>query len=187
VVLLRDPREERYPDEALVPGFSTSPPWFWATFHGHEPADHLAFLVEGHRDAGPTTSIDLDTVNVPPALDLIAAQLTLQIQPLTPRKTLPLNPLTIHHAPTTLQSTKHLALQAPHASHTPQPLTGTKHHTLTTAVQTLTAPTPAPSKHLALTGASQTLTAHVLASPTAEEASFEVGQPYTNWEVGQPW
>ncbi|MDX2840821.1 hypothetical protein PV377_17915, partial [Streptomyces ipomoeae] len=72
-------------------------------------------------------------------------------------------------------------------SHTPQPLTGTKHHTLTTAVQTLTAPTLTPSKHLALTGASQTLTAHVLASPTAEEAVFEVGQPYTNWEAGQPW
>ncbi|MDX2845419.1 hypothetical protein PV377_42010, partial [Streptomyces ipomoeae] len=61
---------------------------------------NLAFLVEGHRDAGPTTSIDLDTVNVPPALDLTAAQLTLQVQPLTLRKTLPLIPLTIHHAPT---------------------------------------------------------------------------------------
>jgi hypothetical protein len=158
---------------------SASPAWLADT--------DLAFLVEGHRDAGPTTSVDLDTVNVPPALDLPTTELALQVEPLALRKTLPLASLSIGQAPTALHRAKHHPLQAPQASHAPQPLTGTKRKALGAPVEALTTPGLAPSKHQALTGPSQTLTAHVLTFPTAEEAVFEVGQPYTNWEAGQPW
>jgi hypothetical protein len=47
-VLLRDPREERYPRAEDIPDFATWPRWKYYTFIGHEPPDHLAFVVGEH-------------------------------------------------------------------------------------------------------------------------------------------
>jgi hypothetical protein len=44
-VLLRDPREERYPREEHIPDFTAFPRWGCFTFLAHTPPDHLAFIV----------------------------------------------------------------------------------------------------------------------------------------------
>ena len=147
----------------------------------------LAFLVEGHRDAGPTTPIDLDTVNVPPTLDLTPAVETHVAQALGHRKTLPLGAGSVEETAQALYGAKSRALQASQEAHTPVPLALGKHGSLTTALQTDTALSLATVKRITITPAREALTAHVLASPGAQEADFQVGQPYTSWEVGQPW
>lgn len=147
----------------------------------------LSFLVEGHRDAGPTTAIDLDTVNVPPALDLVPAEETHLAQALSLRKTLALGTSSVEETAQALYGAKYRALQAAQETHTPVPISLGKRIGLTTALQTDIALPLSTMKRVTLTPARETLTAHVLASPGAEEADFQVGQPYTSWEVGQPW
>lgn len=147
----------------------------------------LAFLIEGHRDAGPTGSIDIASVNVPPALDLATTQATAAAQPLALSKRLQLATITVQEAPDTLQTAKRLLLTPNQVHTTPGALFAAKRLALGTAQA---ADTPRPvgtSKQLALSTAHATVTAHVLASPTAEEVDFTVGQPYSSWEVGQPW
>jgi len=46
-VLLRNAREERYPYWKEVPDFQTRPAWLYATCIGHDPPDHLSFIVQG--------------------------------------------------------------------------------------------------------------------------------------------
>jgi hypothetical protein len=147
----------------------------------------LSFLVEGHRDAGPTTAIDLDTVNVPPTLDLVPAGEAHLAQALGLRKTLPLSATSVEETAQALYNAKSWALQASQETHTAVPLALGKHTSLTTALQTDTAPSLSTVKRITLTPARETLTAHVLASPQATEVDFQIGQPYTNWEAGQPW
>lgn len=147
----------------------------------------LAFLVEGHRDAGPTTAIDIDTVNVPPTLDLTPAEETHAAQALGLRKTLSLGTSSVEETAQALYGAKSHALQASSETHTPVPLGLGKRASLPTALQTDTALSLAPVKLLTLTPARETLTAHVLASPGATEHDFQVGQPYTSWGVGQSW
>jgi hypothetical protein len=158
---------------------ATSPAW---TADGD-----LAFLIEGHRDAGPTSSIDIASVNVPPALNLTPAQASAAAQPLALTKHLPLAPITVQAAPLAPQPSKARSLVAAQAYGGPGTLTTAKHLALTTGQAANTLLPAVGSKRLALTAAQQTATAHVLASPQADEADFTVGQPYTSWEVGQPW
>jgi hypothetical protein len=44
-VLLRDPAEERYPHAEKITDFAQRPRWRYYNFIGHEPPDHLAFIV----------------------------------------------------------------------------------------------------------------------------------------------
>lgn len=147
----------------------------------------LSFLVEGHRDAGTTTAIDINTVNVPPTLDLAPAEETHHAQALSLRKTLPLDATSVEETAQALYAAKSRALQAAQETHTPVPLALGKRTGLTTALQTDTTLPLTIAKRITLTPARETLTAHVLASPGATEVDFQVGQPYTSWEVGQPW
>jgi hypothetical protein len=158
---------------------AASPAWLGDT--------DLSFLVEGHRDAGPTTAINLDTVNVTPALDLVPAEETHLAQALDLRKTLPLGATSVEETAQALYSAKSWALQTSQETHTAVPLALGKHTSLTTALQTDTALPLSTVKRITLTPARETLTAHVLASPQAAEADFQIGQPYINWEAGQPW
>jgi hypothetical protein len=44
--LIRDPRNEQYPFVGEdVEAFMKSPPWRYYEFHGHEPPDHIAFVI----------------------------------------------------------------------------------------------------------------------------------------------
>ena len=43
-VLIRDPRDERYPYIESPDEFTRAPAWRYWEFHGHEPPDHLAFV-----------------------------------------------------------------------------------------------------------------------------------------------
>jgi hypothetical protein len=47
-VLVRDPREDRYPREEEIPDFASSPRWLLVNFKAHAPPDHLAFAVREH-------------------------------------------------------------------------------------------------------------------------------------------
>jgi hypothetical protein len=158
---------------------ATSPAWTADT--------DAAFLIEGHRDAGATTDIAVDSINVSPVRDLGTAQETAQAQPLALGKTLRLGTITVHVTPRDLAYAKARALTTAQAICTAPPLDTGKRLDLPTALQTVAAQPLGTRKAYALTPALETVTAHVLASLTAAEADIQIGQPYTNWEVGQPW
>lgn len=47
-VLIRDPRDERYPSIGSTDEFIRSPRWRYWEFYSHEPPDHLAFVYRKH-------------------------------------------------------------------------------------------------------------------------------------------
>lgn len=47
-VFIRDPVEDRYPKAKDIPDFATFPRWQAAWFYGHQPPDHLCFIVQKH-------------------------------------------------------------------------------------------------------------------------------------------
>lgn len=145
----------------------------------------LAFLIEGHRDAGPTTSIDIATVNVLPTVDLTPAAETTQAQPLALRKTVALGTITVLDTPALLNGTKQLALQAAQETHTPLPLGTAKHTVIAAALETNTAQALTPAKHHALAAALEVSTARPLVPLPAEPLDgLTAGTPRTRWATG---
>ncbi|WP_405960596.1 hypothetical protein OG235_24695 [Streptomyces sp. NBC_00024] len=167
----------------------------------------LAFLIEGHRDAGATTSIDIDSVNVPPPTTLTALQETDQALSPALRKTLALDAITLLTTPQPLTSSKALAL-APAAetstvpsptghktrqtgpaaeTGTPQPVTPAKTLTLApaqaaSAVQPLT-----PRKTSPLAPATETNTPRPLYPANSPPVDgLTTGTPRTSWTAGTP-
>lgn len=178
---------------------ATSPAWTADT--------DLAFLIEGHRDAGATTSIDIDSINVPPATPLTPLQQTEQPQSPGLRKTLALAPITVLDTVLALGGSKTYEL-APAAetdavqlltgrktrpaepaaeTSSPRPLTLAKTFALAPAGETGALQPTALRKTHALAATAETNTARPLyPANSAPVDGLTAGTPRTSWAAGTP-
>lgn len=73
-LLLRDPREERYPHEDDISDFAEFPRWRYATCVGHRPPDHLMCVIRKHfayvDDAGEHWDAMFGFADIPCATDV---------------------------------------------------------------------------------------------------------------------